>query len=260
VLGLCLAQLCLGQSATHSIGFDRNDYPGDQQMAELRRTFSYTGYWLNNPPGDNNNSWTGKRETLKRSGFGFMILYNGRLDAELKGKDASALGRADAAAAVAAAQREGFPPGAIVFLDQEEGGRLLTEQAAYLFSWVQAIRTSRYKPGVYCSGILVAEGSTKISTAQDILSHDPDVALWVVNDQCPPAPGCVIPKKSLAPRSSDVSQALVWQYTRSPRTEFARQCGAYASDSQCYAPGLPHSPETFVDLNVSTSADPSHGR
>lgn len=223
--------------------------------------FDYTGYWLNNPPGDNNNSWTGKRETLKRSGFGFMILYNGRLDAELKGKDASALGRADSAAAVAAAQREGFPPGAIVFLDQEEGGRLLPEQAAYLFSWVQGIRASQYKPGVYCSGILVRDGAAKISTALDILSHDPNLTLWVVNDQCPPAPGCVISKKPLVPGSSGVSQAVVWQYARSPRTEFARQCGAtYASDSQCYAPGLPHSPQTFVDLDVSISADPSHGR
>ena len=108
----------------HSAGFDRNDYPGDKLLPELHRTFAYSGYWLNNPPGENGNTWTGKRETLKRNGFGFMILYNGRLDAELKGKDAAALGRSDAAAAIVGAQREGFPPGAIVFLDQEEGGRL----------------------------------------------------------------------------------------------------------------------------------------
>ena len=66
----------------------------------------------------------GKRATLKAHGFGFMILYNGRLDAQLTGKDAAALGRSDAAAAVSAAKREGFAPGAILFLDQEEGGPL----------------------------------------------------------------------------------------------------------------------------------------
>src|SRR6201999_1954639 len=102
------------------------------------------------------NGWAGKRATLKANGFGFMILFNGRTDAQLKGKDAAALGRADAAAAVSAAKREGFARGAIVFLDQEEGGRLLPEQGAYLFAWVEAIRaSSQYKPGVYCSGILV---------------------------------------------------------------------------------------------------------
>ena len=77
----------------------------------------------------------GKRAILKAHGFGFMILYNGRLDAQLTGKDAAALGRSDAAAAVSAAKREGFAPGAILFLDQEEGGRLLPEQSAYLFAW-----------------------------------------------------------------------------------------------------------------------------
>jgi hypothetical protein len=257
-----MATLCLGQPPKSYFGFDKNDYPGDALLPGLRRSFAYTGYWLNNPPGENSNSWAGKRATLKANGFGFMILYNGRADAELKGKDAAALGRADAAAAIAAAQREGFGSGAILFLDQEEGGRLLPEQSAYLFSWIEAVRGSRYKPGVYCSGIPVAEGSSKITTAEQIASHEGNkVALWVVNDECPPAPGCRIPEKSLAVTSSGIPKALVWQYARSPRTEFARQCPAtYAADSNCYAPGLAHSPETFLDLNVSSSLDPSSGR
>ena len=250
----------MAQASSHSAGFDKNDYPGDKLLPELHRTFTYSGYWLNNPPGENGNTWTGKRETLKRNGFGFMILYNGRLDAELKGKDAAALGRSDAAAAIAGAQREGFPPGAIVFLDQEEGGRLLPEQSAYLFSWIQAIRASRYKPGVYCNGILVPEGSSKISTALDIVSLDHDVALWVVNDQCPPSPVCVLPRKSLGPASSGVSEALVWQYTRSPKTEYARQCAGYAADTPMLRARTTAQSADFVDLNVSSSADPSHGR
>ncbi len=258
-----MAALCLGQTPKSHFGFDRNDYPGDALLPGLRRSFSYTGYWLNNPPGENSNSWAGKRATLKANGFGFMILYNGRLDAELKGKDPAALGRADAAAAIAAAQREGFASGAILFFDQEEGGRLLPEQSAYLFSWVEAVRGSRYKPGVYCSGIPVAEGSSKITTAEQIASHEGNkkVALWVFNEECPPAPGCRIPEKSLAVSSSGIPNALVWQYAKSPRTEFAHQCGpTYAADNNCYAPGLAHSPETFLDLNVSSSPDPSNGR
>lgn len=198
---------------------------------------------------------------LKANGFGFLILYNGRLDAQLKGKDAAALGRSDAAAAISAAQKEGFPRDAILFLDQEEGGRLLPEQSAYLFAWVAAIRGSRYRPGVYCSGILVPDGAGTISTAVDILSRDPKLTLWVANDACPPAPGCVVPGKELTPGLSGIKRALVWQYAQSPRRPFARQCGAgYAGDGNCYAPGLPHSAQTFLDLNVSSSADPSSGR
>jgi hypothetical protein len=265
-----LAILCwipaLGQAAKADgtyFGFDRNDYPGDNLLPALHRSFAYAGYWLNNPPGASSNGWVGKRAILKANGFGFMILFNGRVDAQLKGKDAAALGRADAADAISAAKKEGFAPGTILFLDQEEGGRLLPEQSAYLFAWVEAIRASRYKPGVYCSGILVPDGSSTISTARDILSHEGTrpLALWVANDECPPAPGCVLPKKPLAAASSGVKEALVWQYAQSPRRQFAHQCAAtYAADSNCYAPGAPHGPQTFLDLNVSSSPDPSGAR
>ena len=40
-------------------GFDRNDYPGDDTMARLHKTFAFTGYWLTNPPGEEANSWQG---------------------------------------------------------------------------------------------------------------------------------------------------------------------------------------------------------
>jgi hypothetical protein len=256
----------LGQSSQAGktyFGFDRNEYPGDKLLPALHHSFSYAGYWLNTPPGANSNGWVGKRSILKANGFGFMILFNGRLDAQLRGKDASALGRSDAAAAISAAKQEGFAPGAILFLDQEEGGRLLPEQSAYLFAWVDAIRGSQYKPGVYCSGILVPEGSTQISTARDILSHEGGrpLALWVANDACPPAPGCVLPKRPLAAASSGVKDAVVWQFAQSPRRQFADRCAAtYAADNNCYAPGTPHSPQTFLDLNVSSSPDPSAGR
>ena len=245
------------------LGFDKNDYPGDNLLPALHRSFSYTGYWLNNPPGANSNRWLGKRAALKANGFGFMILYNGRLDKELKGKDAATLGRSDAAAAVSAARREGFGAGAILFLDQEEGGRLLPEQSTYVFAWIEAVRGSQYKPGVYCSGIPVADGPGRITTAEQIATHEGNkgVALWVWNDQCPPAPGCATPGKSLVPASSGISNALVWQYAKSPRSEFARQCApTYAADGNCYAPNMSHNAQTFLDLNLSSSPDPSSGR
>ncbi|MGC2301026.1 MAG: hypothetical protein WA476_19630, partial [Acidobacteriaceae bacterium] len=106
-------------------GFDKDGYPGDDLLPALHQTFSYTGYWLNNPPGMKNNPWAGKRRVIRDADFGFLILFNGRLDTQLKGKNADQLGREDASAAIAAAKREGFPTEATIFVDQEEGGSLL---------------------------------------------------------------------------------------------------------------------------------------
>src|ERR1700704_1996680 len=118
---------------TSYIGFDRNDYPGDSSLKILRQIFSYTGYWLNNPPGAKANSWRGKRRTLQEAGFGFLVLFNGRTYAQIKvNGDGAKLGASDAAAAITAARGDGFSPNTVIFLDQEQGGRLLSEQRAYL--------------------------------------------------------------------------------------------------------------------------------
>src|SRR5271166_4156277 len=162
-------------SGTHTapagyLGFDRNDYPGDSNVKILRQTFSYSGYWLNNPPGAKTNSWTGKRKTLQAAGFGFLVLFNGRTYAEIKkAGNAAKLGSSDAAAAVAAARAEGFPSRTIIFLDQEQGGRLLPEQRSYLHAWVDGVNAAQFVAGVYCSGIASREDSgASGGTAEDI--------------------------------------------------------------------------------------------
>src|ERR1700689_1816258 len=66
------------------LGFDANDYPGYDALPALRRTFTFSGYWLNAPPGAKTNSWTGRRAALLKNGFGFLVLFNGRLSRELK--------------------------------------------------------------------------------------------------------------------------------------------------------------------------------
>lgn len=259
-------------------GFDRNVYPGDSLLPALRRSFAFTGYWLSDPPGMASNSWAGKRAILRADGFGFLLLYNGRLDADLQRRDAAALGREDAAAAIAAAAREGFPTGAIVFLDQEQGGALLPEQAAYLGAWIAALNRSRYRAGVYASAIPEPAGPRVVrSTAQDVAARFPQATLWVWDDRCPPSPGCRLPGHSSLAAGPDSEpdsgfdsaaalrafpRALVWQYAQSPRRPAdTRACRAtYAADGLCYAPGLPRSPAAFVDLDVSGSPDPSHGR
>ncbi len=111
------------------LGFDRNDYPGATALPELRKTFSYTGYWLTPPPGERTTTWLGKREKLQAAGFGFLVLANGRLAKNLGSVSrAKIIGKRDSAAAAATAHREGFPETTVIFLDQEQGGKLLAVQ------------------------------------------------------------------------------------------------------------------------------------
>src|SRR5580704_7011476 len=117
------------------LGFDANDYPGDAALPDLRRTFTFTGYWLNPPPGAKTNPWVGKRAVLLKNDFGFLVLFNGRSSNELKPPvDPADLGARDAEIAAAAAQREGFPVNGstVIYLDIEEGGRMLPPQINYI--------------------------------------------------------------------------------------------------------------------------------
>ncbi len=208
-------------SPVYYIGFDRNQYPGDQNLPSLRATFSYAGYWLNNPPGTNVNTWVGKRSQLRAAGFGFVVLFNGRLYRELHSAErASALGKTDAQTAVQAAAREGFPARTIIFLDQEQGGRLLPEQKAYLFAWVDEVSQAGFRAGVYCSGIAAKEErGESVITAEDIRQNAGrrDIAYWVTNDACPPSPGCSVSRRPPSPGASGIPFADVWQFAQSPR-------------------------------------------
>jgi hypothetical protein len=249
-------------------GFDRNDYPGDVAMDTLHTVFAFTGYWLTNPPGENTNSWLGKRSILRQQGWGFLVLANGRLDAEIlkaqkSGTSPADLARKDAAVAVAAARSEGFPAQTLLFLDQEEGGLLLDEQSAYLLAWTEAVSTSDYRAGVYASGQPVPNGPGKtITTIDDIRSriktgHLHQVAMFDAQDTCPPAPGCTIYPKPLS--DSGELDLTVWQYAQSPRRrELTTACGrTYASDGNCYTHSFPTIP---LDMDFAETLDPSQGR
>jgi hypothetical protein len=252
--------------APHYLGFDRNNYPGDQNLKVLRQTFSYTGFWLNHPPSAKSNTWSGKRKILQSAGFGFLVLFNGRLYNELKSVSyASKLGKSDARTAAAAAKKEGFPVGTIVFLDQEQGGRMLAEQKAYIFAWVDGITAGGLRAGIYCSGISAAkEGGEDIVTAEDIRkSAGPrKIVFWVTNDGCPPSPGCAFPKRAPSPAGSGIDFADIWQLAQSPRRpEVTASCTAtYNPDGNCYPPEISVAERIHIDVNTATTADPSRGR
>ena len=253
-------------AAQSYLGMDRNDYPGDANMQALRKTFAFTGYWLNNPPGADRNTWKGKHVSLQAMGYGFLILFNGREYKDLKASDdAAGVGARDAAAAVQAANDEGFPKDAIIFLDQEQGGRMLPEQRAYINAWVDGVVKGGYRAGVYCSGIAFRE-SPKVSviTANDIRANagNREIHFFISNDQCPPSPGCVYRTTPPAPTASGLAFAEIWQYAQSPRRpEVTTACRkTYAADGNCYPPGVATSSGLHIDIDTAVTADPSSGR
>lgn len=146
---LCAVLLAASMAVAQrgSVGFDKNGYPGDELLPALHRTFVFTGFWLNDPPGMQSNPWAGKRSVVRAAGFGFLLEFNGKLKAELKKDSPERTGRDDGQAAVAAARHEGFPSGAVIFLDMEEGGPLLPEQLLYIGGWVRAVETAGFGGG-----------------------------------------------------------------------------------------------------------------
>ena len=252
--------------ASTYLGFDRNQYPGDANLKLLRQTFSYAGFWLNHPPGEATNTWAGKRQALQAAGFGFLVLFNGRPYSQLRTLSrAGKLGQSDAQIAVASARREGFPKGTIIFLDQEEGGRMLPAQKAYIYAWVDSVATAGFRAGIYCSGIAAEEdGGASIVTAEDVRQNSGGrkIAYWVANDSCPPSPGCTFPQPPPSPAGSGIDFAEVWQFAQSPkRQDVAARCPAnYDRDGSCYPPGIDRSQRLYVDLNTAARADPSQGR
>jgi hypothetical protein len=247
------------------LGFDRNDYPGDASLTALRKTFSFAGYWLNDPPGASSDTWLGKRAVLRQRGFGFLVLFDGRTYSQLKSPhQPGVLGANDARVAVESARRQGFPARTIIFLDQEEGGRLLPEQESYVLAWIDGVIAAGFRAGVYCSGMPAIEGSGKLIVTADYIrdrAAGRNITFFVYGDACPPSPGCVYGEKPPSSSASGVEFASIWQFAQSPRRhEFTARCSStYARDGNCY-PSATGASSIFVDLDSAASPDPSNGR
>jgi len=246
------------------LGFDRNDYPGDAALPILRKSFSFSSYWLGFPPNAKTNSWHGKRALMQSAGFGFLLLYAGPESRQLKSIAlAVARGKSDAQKAAASAKSEGFPEGSVIFLDIEEGGRLPPSYHAYVRAFTDELKKSGLGAGVYCSGLVDDEGDgNTIITSDDIRNHlgAREISYWVYNDSCPPSPGCSLPQNPPPPSASGIPYAAVWQFVRSPRdTQSAVHCTGYASNGNCYL-AFDTARQWHLDLNVASSPDPSRPR
>jgi hypothetical protein len=106
----------------------------------------------------------GRRAALERMGWGMAVLYVGQQVFEgapppevgtppavcSRTLLTEARGRREGTDAAARAAAEGFPPGAVVFLDVERTSALPAENATYYRAWVaEVLRDGRYRPGTY---------------------------------------------------------------------------------------------------------------
>jgi hypothetical protein len=157
----------------HYVGFDTHTYPGTPVMHTWRSTpgapYSWVGYYLPSPC-HANASWTGKRDTLQKMGWGLAVVYVGQQtwgktprklsqsqrDAIRKRDDCSSdLVSADEGArnaddAVARASHEGFQQGTVIFLDLERMEKIPPAMREYYRAWVARMLSSAvYQPGVY---------------------------------------------------------------------------------------------------------------
>lgn len=155
------------------VGFDTHTYPGTTTMTAWKKTpgspYKWVGYYLPSPCHDNK-SWSGKRDTLIAMGWGLAAVYVGQQswgktprnltsaqrDAIRKQNDcASDLmsaeeGTANGDDAVAKARAEGFPPGAVIFLDLERSENISTAMRDYYRAWVaRVLANGEYRPGIY---------------------------------------------------------------------------------------------------------------
>jgi hypothetical protein len=222
-------------------GFDTRDYPGDAVMASWRAQSPYrwVGYYLV-APCQTGTSWQGKREALRRMGWGVAVLFIGEqawapgaapppdsvparcTRANVTGER----GAADGRAAAAAARAEGFPRRTVVYLDVERTDSVPDAQLEYARAWARALRTAGYTPGLYAH----ARNVGPLLAAMRGDGRRGDVPLWVAAETGF-TPGT-------HPSASGFAEADVWQ-------------GAFDRTESWGGTAL------RVDVDVATSPSPS---
>ena len=135
-------------------GFDCYSYPGDATAAWLRQhgQFRVMGFYLSHSPSKLDPSWTqGLRATLAAAGWGFFPTYVGLQKGNSGLTPANGTQHGNDAAQLM--QTAGFSTSSIVYLDLEEGDSPTGSYAAYIQSWIAAVKAKNFTPGIYCSHI-----------------------------------------------------------------------------------------------------------
>ena len=215
-------------------GLDTYAFPGADALAWLKANsnLAWCGYYLAPAPSHPETSWMGQRAALVAAGWGTAPTYLGQ---ELAGPGSHAVtgpqGAIDGAHAAALMAGEGFPAGAYVYLDLEDGAPLQSPRTDYVSAWATAVRDVGYAPGVYCGHAI----------GEDVHALVPRARVWAckVTTSAPhPFPGTNFP--DTPPAGCGYAGAYMWQLGQSC------EIGLGA------APG-----RLLVDLSSSVAPDPS---
>ncbi len=258
----------VASTAQSPIGFDSNDYPGDAALPALRRTSPSPATGSPTRPANTRTAGQASAMFSCATTSASLSWPTARLDAEIarakrSGTTPAALGAKDAAAAIAAAQREHFPAHTILFLDQEEGGRLTADQSAYLLAWTEAVARSGYRPGVYASGQPVDDAPGKTITTDP---EHPRAGRRAASsrDRVLGLSGRLPTRQRLHPAAS-----ASHRQRNARRNRLAvRAVAAPQRDHRSLRQDLrrrrqllrPRPAGIMLDLSVASSSDPSHGR
>lgn len=185
-------------------GFDTYACPDLSLAAQLLRetNLRWMGYYLH-APSQKAQTWRGKRAALVAQGWGLAPIYVGQqVTGPGRHTVTYAQGKIDGMDAAARMTEEGFPSGAFVYLDLENGPPLSNDQRNYVAAWVDAVRLYGFGAGVYCSYLL----------AREIAALRPNLRIWVfhVTSVTPhPVAGRAFPAPH--PSTSGFAGAVVWQ-------------------------------------------------
>lgn len=154
-------------------GFDTRVYPGAETMRVWRTDSPYrwVGYYLASPC-HRESTWAGRRMEIEQLGWGIAALYVGQQTFDgLAPPDTAAgtpivcsrtllteeQGRLDGQDALAAAAREGFAPGSVIFLNVERMQVIPDSMRTYYSTWQrELLLDGRFLPGTYAHQVNAA--------------------------------------------------------------------------------------------------------
>ena len=167
-------------SPSYYWGMDVSQYPGDAAMQAIWNysPLKFTGFYLASAPCHKEAGWMSKFTTLRNQGWGIAPLYVGQNNSEYCPPPVFTVsqGSTDATNAITLAKQAGIPSGYRIYLDVETGGKLKSDQLAYVTAWLKGvINSGSYKAGVYCS---YSDTADQISAA---IGSQSNVKYWCYN-------------------------------------------------------------------------------
>ena len=189
------------------LGFDTHAYPGDAKMKKWKEApnapYQWVGYYLPAAPCHKDASWSGKRETLIRMGWGLAVVYVGQqswnrtpraltpaqlarlakrgvtCNADLLSADR---GATEAVDAIRTTEREGFPRGTVIFLDIERAEKMPARLRDYYKGWVATVlKDGRFRPGVYVHSHNAKDVYADVKALFVAAGSDEEPRFWVAS-------------------------------------------------------------------------------